>query len=75
MAGLDHDLEAGDRVMVTDPGSEYCGAFGTVTVGEYRAVLTGRMMVDVHIDDTANWDDEGFYVSEVEWVRPRIVAA
>lgn len=59
-------IRAGERVRVVDHGDEHYGEHGTVTVGEYPAVLTGRPMVEVLIDGHPELHDIGFYVEQVQ---------
>lgn len=59
-------IAAGARVQVVDPGDRHFAAYGTVTVGEHRAALTGRPMVEVRVDGQPEVFDLGYYADQLD---------
>lgn len=60
--------DVGARVRIVDQGDSRRGEEGVVVRGEYPSLLTGRLMVDVHLDGTAAAEVEAWYLDQVDEV-------
>jgi hypothetical protein len=68
-------IHVGARVQVIDHADARHGRYGTVTRGEHPAILTGRPCVEMNLDGDESWQDEAWYVEQVDELHSlRVVA-
>jgi hypothetical protein len=68
-------IPVGARVRIADHSDARRGLYGTVTRAEHPAILTGRPCVEVNLDGQDAWQDEVWYVDQVDELHSlRVVA-